>query len=60
MTLEIRPMSPADLATAIGWAAAEGWNPGLADAGPFLAEDAQGFLMGWLDGQPVASISVIR
>ena len=60
MTLEIRPMTQADLATAIGWAAAEGWNPGLADAGPFFAEDPGGFLMGWLGDQPVASISVIR
>ncbi|MGR3716983.1 MAG: GNAT family N-acetyltransferase [Thermohalobaculum sp.] len=60
MPLQIRPMSEADLAVAIGWAAAEGWNPGLADAGPFRAEDGQGFLMGWLGDQPVASISVIR
>jgi hypothetical protein len=60
MTLEIRPMAQADVTTAIGWAAAEGWNPGLADSGPFLAEDGQGFLMGWLGDQPVASISVIR
>ena len=44
MTLDIRPMSESDLATAIGWAAAEGWNPGLADAGPFRAEDPGGFL----------------
>jgi hypothetical protein len=60
MTLQIRPMSQADLAIAIGWAAAEGWNPGLADAGPFRAEDPDGFLMGWLGDQPVASISVVR
>jgi ribosomal protein S18 acetylase RimI-like enzyme len=60
MTLQIRSMTQADLATAIGWAAAEGWNPGHADAGPFLAEDSGGFLMGWLEDQPVASISVIR
>ena len=60
MPLQIRPMSGADLATAIGWAAAEGWNPGLADAGPFRAEDPGGFLMGWLGDRPVASISVIR
>ena len=60
MPLEIRPMTRADLATAVGWAAAEGWNPGLADAGPFGAEDPQGFLMGWLGDQPVASITVIR
>lgn len=60
MTLQIRPMTRTDLAIAIGWAAAEGWNPGLADAGPFAAEDAQGFLMGWLGDQPVSSISVVR
>jgi GNAT superfamily N-acetyltransferase len=60
MTLQIRPMSESDLAIAVGWAAAEGWNPGLADAGPFMAEDPGGFLMGWLGDQPVASISVIR
>ena len=48
MILEIHPMTQADLVTAIGWAAAEGWNPGLADAGPFRAEDGRGFLMGWL------------
>ena len=60
MTLQIRPMTEADLATAVGWAAAEGWNPGLADAGPFRAEDPGGFLMGWLGDRPVAAISVIR
>ncbi len=60
MTLSIRPMTPADLDTAIGWAAAEGWNPGLADAGAFLAEDPGGFLMGWLGDKQVSSISVVR
>ena len=60
MPLQIRPMTATDVATAIGWAAAEGWNPGLADAGPFRAEDPGGFLMGWLGDRPVASISVIR
>lgn len=53
-------MSEADLATSIGWAAAEGWNPGLADATAFRAEDPDGFLMGCLGDEPVASISVIR
>jgi hypothetical protein len=60
MRLEIRPMTGADLETAAGWAAAEGWNPGLGDAGPFRAEDPDGFLMGWLGDRPVASISVVR
>ncbi len=29
-------MRPDDIATAVEWAAAEGWNPGLADAEFFL------------------------
>jgi GNAT superfamily N-acetyltransferase len=56
----IRPMTRAELDTAIGWAAAEGWNPGLDDADAFYAQDPQGFLMGFLDGRPVACISVVR
>jgi RimJ/RimL family protein N-acetyltransferase len=60
MTFTIRPMTPHDLSTAIDWAAAEGWNPGLADAPAFLAEDPAGFLMGFVDGAPAACISVVR
>ncbi|HSF96743.1 MAG TPA: GNAT family N-acetyltransferase [Thermohalobaculum sp.] len=60
MKLDIRPMTEADMGVAIGWAAAEGWNPGRADLVPFRAEDPDGFLMGWLGDRPVAAISVIR
>lgn len=60
MTLDIRPMSPADLATAVEWAAAEGWNPGQADADAFRAQAPGGFLMGWIGDEPVSSISVVR
>jgi hypothetical protein len=60
MSLDIRPMSAADATIAIGWAKSEGWNPGSADLDPFLAEDPEGFLMGWLGDEPVASISVVR
>lgn len=45
---------------AIQWAAEEGWNPGLDDAAPFNAVDPHGFLLGWIDGNPVSSISVVR
>lgn len=58
--MTIRVMSRGDLGTALSWAAAEGWNPGLADAACFAAADADGFLMGFVDGKPVASISVVR
>lgn len=60
MKLDIRPMSRADLEAALGWARAEGWNPGLDDAGPFHAQDPSGFLMGWLGTVRVACISVVK
>ena len=52
-------MSLDDLRIAIGWAASEGWNPGLDDAETFHSIDPEGFLMGWLDGQPIGSISAV-
>jgi GNAT superfamily N-acetyltransferase len=58
--LDIRPMRRQDLDTALGWAREEGWNPGLDDAGPFYAADLTGFLMGWLDDEPVGCISVVK
>ncbi len=56
----IRPMQKHELEIVIGWAAEEGWNPGLHDAQSFHAADPDGYLVGLLDGQPVASISVVR
>lgn len=53
-------MAEADVALAVDWAAAEGWNPGLSDAACFRAADPGGFLVGRLDGVPVATISVVR
>jgi GNAT superfamily N-acetyltransferase len=60
MKLDIRPMSRADLDAALSWARDEGWNPGLDDAGPFYAQDASGFLMGWLGTVRVGCISVVK
>jgi hypothetical protein len=57
---DIAVMSPADLDLAVEWAADEGWNPGLTDALAFRAADPTGFLMARVDGQPAASISVVR
>ena len=53
-------MSPADLGLALDWAAEEGWNPGLDDAGPFHAADPDGFFLGALDGEPVGCVSAVR
>jgi ribosomal protein S18 acetylase RimI-like enzyme len=56
----IRPMQPDEIALAADWAAAEGWNPGLADTGCFATVDAQGFFIGELDGAPAATISCVN
>ncbi|MFO1036879.1 MAG: GNAT family N-acetyltransferase [Geminicoccaceae bacterium] len=60
MTLTIRTMSSAEIGLALDWAAAEGWNPGLGDADPFHVTDPGGFLIGTVDGEPAAIISVVR
>jgi predicted N-acetyltransferase YhbS len=57
--LQIRPMLPAEIPLAVDWAAAEGWNPGLDDAAPFAAADPDGFLIGTIEGEPVATISLV-
>jgi hypothetical protein len=57
---EIATASTDDVRTICGWAADEGWSPGRTDHWAFLAADPSGFLMGRLDGEPVASISVVR
>lgn len=59
-TLDLRPASAEEFSVAIDWAAAEGWNPGLDDLPAFHATDPRGFLLGWIDGEPVSSISVVR
>jgi GNAT superfamily N-acetyltransferase len=58
--LRIRVMRPGDIALAADWAAAEGWNPGLADAACFATVDPGGFLIGEVDGAPAATISCIN
>lgn len=56
----IRTMTATEVADiAIALAKEEGWNPGLYDAQCFYAADANGFLVGLLDGEPVACISAV-
>lgn len=57
--LGIRTMTRADLDVAVEWAAQEGWNPGLRDAGAFFAADPEGFLIGELHGEPIGCISAV-
>lgn len=56
----ISTASPAEVDLMIAWAEREGWNPGAVDARCFRAADPEGFLIGTLDGTPVATISAVR
>ena len=58
--LQIRNLRPEEISLAVDWAAAEGWNPGLADAACFAIPDPQGFLVGEIDGEPVATVSCLN
>lgn len=53
-------MTADEVALAVSWATAEGWNPGKFDAECFYAADPNGFFMGKLDGQPIGCISAVK
>ena len=53
-------MSRQQVDIAIQWAAAEGWNPGLHDAVCFYTADPNGFLIGLLGDEPIATISAVK
>jgi len=59
-SMTIRTMRPEEIAIAVDWAAAEGWNPGLTDAACFATVDPEGFLIGEIDGAPAATISCVN
>ncbi len=56
----IRRMNREDVELALGWAGNEGWNPGIYDAQCFYNTDPNGFFMGFLDNQPISSISAVK
>jgi hypothetical protein len=57
---EIATASADDILRMVGWAKDEGWNPANTDWIAFHAADPGAFLMGRLEGEPVACISVVR
>jgi GNAT superfamily N-acetyltransferase len=59
-SFRVRSMSPEEVALAVDWAAAEGWNPGLTDASCFAAAASDGFLLGELAGAPAVILSVVN
>ncbi len=56
----IRIATRTEIEIAIKWAAREGWNPGLNDAECYYSEDPNGFLIGFLGNEPIATISAIK
>lgn len=55
----ISRMTIPELNLAVDWAATEGWNPGYYDTECFFQTDPQGFFMGYLNDEPIGSISAV-
>jgi ribosomal protein S18 acetylase RimI-like enzyme len=56
----IRTLQLGEIDTAVDWAAAEGWNPGVYDARCFHAADPHGFLGGFIGDELIATISAVK
>lgn len=56
---EIRTLSLVEVETLVGWAAVEGWNPGLDDAAAFRAADRDGFLGAFVGDDMVAGVAAV-
>ncbi len=56
----IREMTREDIDIAIELAATEGWNPGLHDTDSFYGADPNGFFIGELNNEPIATISAVK
>ena len=57
--LTIRPINRSEMDTLVGWAAAEGWNPGLHDADIFWDTDPDAFIAAELDGALIGGGSIV-
>jgi hypothetical protein len=60
MRLTIAAIKPEEIEIPIGWAAREGWNPGLDDGPAFYHTDPGGFLMARQKERPIGVISAVR
>lgn len=62
MTRDItfRSLTSSEVATAIEWAANEGWNPGLHDAEIFYQTDPSGFYGAEIQGELAGTFSIVR
>ena len=57
---QFRTMTLAELRTLVGWAAREGWNPGLNDAASFWLSDPEGFVALEIDGELAGGGGIVR
>jgi GNAT superfamily N-acetyltransferase len=55
-----RTMRKEEIAVAVNWAAAEGWNPGLSDAECFRVVDPEGFFCAEAEGKIVGTVSMVN
>jgi len=58
--VQFRTMTKEEVAIAVDWADAEGWNPGLSDAECFWPVDPEGFFCAELDGKIVGTAAVVN
>src|SRR3989344_3891679 len=56
---KVRNMTREEFDIAVSWAAKEGWNPGLHDAGVFWDTDPKGFIVLEEDGEMIGSGSIV-
>ena len=57
---QVKTISRSQIDMVIDWAAQEGWNPGIHDIDAYFAADKNGFLIGYLNGEAIASLSAIK
>jgi GNAT superfamily N-acetyltransferase len=58
--VQFRTMTKEEVAIAVNWAAAEGWNPGLSDAECFFTVDPEGFFCAETGGKIVGTAAVVN
>ena len=57
--LYIRNMTRSEVDILVDWAAREGWNPGLHDAGVFWAADPNAFIAAEVEGEMIGGGSIV-
>jgi GNAT superfamily N-acetyltransferase len=58
--IDFSPLSLAEVRTLVGWAAREGWNPGVHDAATFWLSDPEGFLALRVGGEFAGGGGIVR